>query len=154
MVLQNPYNYLIDLVQQNYKAILDCEVSLDEKKEESRQTTEQFTRFLMTAVEVKDLLVKGINRSGNMEISKNEGFSLVVKDLKEGVHLLNKALAALGIVSFTPETGAPFAPGKLYCVGNEKSDHLPDGTILNTVSEGYTWNNQLLRPAYVIVVRN
>ena len=144
---KNPYLILIETAQRYYKLLLELEIKLDEEKERRKQINSQFEGFFVEMIEVSDFWERVL---GFAEKSK----SPLYKDIQDGFELLRKKQNAIGAKPFEPKVGEPFIPGKHYCIGTEKCEKLREGVIYKVVKKGYTWNDQLLRPAYVITVKN
>jgi molecular chaperone GrpE len=65
---------------------------------------------------------------------------------------LGKLLEAQGVTPFE-SVGHPFDPALHEAVGSEESDDQEPGTVLDQLSPGYRWGDELLRPARVRVAR-
>jgi molecular chaperone GrpE len=65
---------------------------------------------------------------------------------------LAKLLEAQGVTPFE-SVGHPFDPAMHEAVGSEESDEQEPGTVLDQLSPGYRWGDELLRPARVRVAR-
>lgn len=65
---------------------------------------------------------------------------------------LVRLLEAQGVTPFE-SVGHPFDPSLHEAVGSEESEQLEPGTVLDELSTGYRWGDDLLRPARVRVVR-
>jgi molecular chaperone GrpE len=65
---------------------------------------------------------------------------------------LAKLLEAQGVTPFE-SVGHPFDPALHEAVGSEESDEQEPGTVLDQLSPGYRWGDELLRPARVRVAR-
>jgi molecular chaperone GrpE len=62
------------------------------------------------------------------------------------------ALEAQGVIPFE-SVGQPFDPALHEAVGSVESDEQEPGAVLDEVSRGYRWGEELLRPARVRVAR-
>lgn len=75
-------------------------------------------------------------------------------DYRKGFELIHKqfldALTRLGVERMDP-TGQPFDPHLHYAVERVESTEHPDGTVVEVLMPGYTYNGKPLRPASVRV---
>ena len=73
-----------------------------------------------------------------------------------GLHTVQRRLASVlatqGVTSFE-SVGHSFDPAVHEAVGAVQSDHQEAGTVLDEVSRGYQWGDEVLRPARVRVVQ-
>jgi molecular chaperone GrpE len=73
-----------------------------------------------------------------------------------GLHAIHRRLAGLleaqGVTTFQ-SVGHPFDPTLHEAVGSEESDEQEPDTVLDELSPGYRWGDELLRPARVRVAR-
>src|SRR5262249_17034170 len=76
--------------------------------------------------------------------------------VRAGVSAIHRRLASLleaqGVVPFE-SIGEPFDPALHEAVGAIESDEQEPGTVLDELSRGYRWGQELLRPARVRVAR-
>jgi molecular chaperone GrpE len=76
--------------------------------------------------------------------------------VSEGLHAIHRRLASLleaqGVAAFE-SVGYPFDPTLHEAVGSEESDEQEPDTVLDELSPGYRWGDELLRPARVRVAR-
>jgi molecular chaperone GrpE len=73
-----------------------------------------------------------------------------------GLHAIYRRLAGLlEAEGVTPieSVGYPFDPALHEAVGSEESDEQEPDTVLDELSRGYRWGDELLRPARVRVAR-
>ncbi|HEX8138237.1 MAG TPA: nucleotide exchange factor GrpE [Pyrinomonadaceae bacterium] len=74
----------------------------------------------------------------------------------EGLRMIhqrfNSLLQANGITSFDSK-GRPFDPTMHEALSVVETDRAESGTVYEEVRRGYLWNDELLRPTRVIVVR-
>ncbi len=145
---------LVQKTKKNYKDLLEVEIKLDEEKERRKQIDSQFEGFLVEMLELLDFWegVSGFVEESKSSIDKDA--KNLIENFQQGVKLLQKKLIKIKVEPYEPRVGEPFIPGKQYCIGTEESEKLPEGVICKLVKKGYTWNGQLLRPAYVITVKN
>jgi molecular chaperone GrpE len=73
-----------------------------------------------------------------------------------GLRAIHRRLVALlevqGVTPFA-SLGQPFDPALHEAVGSEESAQQEPGTVLDELSTGYRWGDELLRPARVRVAR-
>lgn len=153
-ISENPYLILIETTQRYYKLLLEVEIKLDEEKEQRKQITSQFERFLVEMLEVLDFWEGVLGFAENIKSSVDNDIKNLIDSFQQGVKLLQKKLFGIGVKPCEPKTGEPFIPGKHYCIGTESCEELPEGVICKLVKKGYTWNGRLLRPPYVTTVEN
>jgi molecular chaperone GrpE len=73
-----------------------------------------------------------------------------------GLHAIHRRLAGLlEAQGVTPieSVGYPFDPALHEAVGSEESDEQEPDTVLDELTRGYRWGDELLRPARVRVAR-
>ncbi|HEY5866148.1 MAG TPA: nucleotide exchange factor GrpE [Candidatus Tectomicrobia bacterium] len=73
-----------------------------------------------------------------------------------GARVIHQRLTALlqaqGVVPYT-STGQPFDPRLHEAVDMIKTDHVTSGVVLDELSHGYRWGDEVLRPARVRVAQ-
>ena len=73
-----------------------------------------------------------------------------------GLHTIQRRLASVlkaqGVAPFE-SVGQPFDPAVHEAVGTVQSDEQEAGTVLDELSRGYHWGDEVLRPARVRVVQ-
>jgi molecular chaperone GrpE (heat shock protein) len=155
-IQQNPYSTLIETVKQHYNVLLEFDHQLDEEKKQKKTIQSHFEKFLLEMFEVADFF-EGVLENAekeNVNIKRDKDMMDLIKNFQQGLQLLLKKFASIDVEPYIPELGSPFIPGKNYSVGTQKSETLPEKTIGKVVKKGYTWKGQLLRPAYVLMVKN
>ena len=65
---------------------------------------------------------------------------------------LTDLLQAQGVVPYT-STGQPFDPALHDAIDAIKTDQATSGVVLDELSHGYRWGNEVLRPARVRVAQ-
>jgi molecular chaperone GrpE len=76
--------------------------------------------------------------------------------ISAGLHAIHRRLAGLlEAEGVTPieSVGYPFDPALHEAVGSEESDEQEPDTVLDELTRGYRWGDELLRPARVRVAR-
>jgi molecular chaperone GrpE len=78
------------------------------------------------------------------------------ESVSAGVRAIHRRLAGLleaqGVTPFD-SVGQPFDPSLHEAVGTVDSDEQEPGTVIDELSRGYNWGEELLRPARVRVAR-
>lgn len=73
---------------------------------------------------------------------------------QEGVDLIRRSLLDIlrqrQVIAIAAE-GCPFEPQKMYALGRQESESVPENTVIQEVVKGYMWRGQVLREAQVIV---
>ena len=70
-----------------------------------------------------------------------------------GIHQrLTDLLRTQGVVPY-PSAGQPFDPARHDAVGVIHTDQAPPGVVLDELSHGYRWGDEVLRPARVRVAQ-
>lgn len=108
------------------------------------RSKENQRRLLRSFLEVMDNLERALVHPANAEVLA-QGVRLTLKQLE-------KALAQAGVERIQVEPGDPFDPA--YHEGVEaRADEVDQPTVAEVVQPGYLYENDLLRPASVIVLR-
>jgi molecular chaperone GrpE len=105
----------------------------------------------------KDLLVKLLSVKDNLERALNYGETANGaggEGIMEGVRLtqyqLDQLLSSEGVKPIEVE-GQPFDPRLEEAIQTIKDESVPDHTVAQVVRTGYTYGDEVLRPAQVIV---
>ncbi len=154
-IYKNLYLSLVEKAKKHYKYfLLELEIELDEEKKRRKQIDSQLESFLIEMLEVLDFWegVLELVRIDKYPVDKD--IKSLVEGFQQGVRLFQKKLIKIRVESYEPKVGELFIPGKHYCIGTEACEKLPEGVVCKLVKKGYTWEGQLLRPAYVITVKN
>lgn len=112
--------------------------------------------------------IAGASRAGKREIllpllEALDGFDRALETLGEappsvveGIRAIQRRLLAVleaqGVIPFD-SVGKPFDPKLHEVIAVTDEDGLESGTVVNEVMSGYRWNDEVLRPARVRVVR-
>jgi molecular chaperone GrpE (heat shock protein) len=96
--------------------------------------------------------VKALQRAG-FDMQK---WPIVGKDYHTEEHVIHQRLTALlqaqGVVPYT-STGQPFDPRLHEAVDVIKTAQATSGVVLDELSHGYRWGDEVLRPARVRVAQ-
>jgi molecular chaperone GrpE len=106
----------------------------------------------------KDLFLKVLNALDNLDRALSyesaSGGQVDVRNLLTGLHLTHQQfkdlLASEGLAEINTE-GAQFDPALHEAVVTEAAGDRPDGQIVGELQKGYTYQDELLRPARVRV---
>ena len=100
---------------------------------------------LLPLLEVLDGFDHALQRIGNTPSSISEGMQVIHR----------KLLALLEKEGITPlaSLGETFNPELHEAIGSVESEAHESGAVIEEVQRGYRWNDQVLRPARVRVVR-
>jgi molecular chaperone GrpE len=106
----------------------------------------------------KDLFLKVLNALDNLDRALSyesaSGGQVDVRNLLTGLHLTHQQfkdlLASEGLAEINTE-GAQFDPALHEAVATEAAGDRPDGQIVGELQKGYTYQDELLRPARVRV---
>jgi molecular chaperone GrpE len=103
----------------------------------------------------RELLLVLLDLADNFERALahiNDSPESVVAGLHNIQRQLASALKAQGVTPFD-SVGQSFDPGVHEAVGTVQSDEQEAGTVLDELSRGYHWGDEVLRPARVRVVQ-
>ena len=103
----------------------------------------------------RELLLVLLDLADNFERALahiNESPESVVAGLHTIQRRLASVLKAQGVTPFE-SVGQSFDPGVHEAVGTVQSDEQEAGTVLDELSRGYHWGDEVLRPARVRVVQ-
>ncbi len=85
-------------------------------------------------------------------LQSNPQSILELEGLRAMQQRLTGVLAAQGVTPFE-SLGQPFDPALHEAVDLVKNSELAPGTVLDEMSQGYRWDNEILRPARVRVAQ-
>ena len=116
----------------------------------NRQDDEgRFKRILKDMIVVIDTLDRVFELAEQQPGSVSEG---VYRGLKSVGDLLMQTLGRYGLTAM--EVGREFDPHLQMAMGTEPNAGLADGTVSRVLQRGYLLDNQVLRTAQVVVVKN
>jgi molecular chaperone GrpE len=116
--------------------------------------------LLLEIIDIRDRLHTAVKRSGagprwyerlypkvlqDTRASKREGISMIVRRLE-------RMLAERRVVP-TEVLGRPFNPRIAAAVATVERPGVADGQVVEELRPGFLWNDDLLRPAEVIVAK-
>jgi len=117
--------------------------ALKERREWERQGQE---KILCEVLEVLDNFERGIHQAEGDESPLAIGMRMVFSQMEN--LLSHQGLERIKTV------GEMFDPSVHDAVSRVEDAEKEDGTIVEEIRRGYKWNNRLLRPASVAVVKN
>ncbi len=103
-------------------------------------------RLLMQLIPILDELEMAIKASKNGETNIVEGVDMVKGKLQ-------KVMEAEGVTTIDA-LGEPFNPRYHEAVLEVDTENHPDGTVIEELRKGYTYNSRVLRASMVKVARN
>lgn len=122
------------------------------KKNEERKRQEIKADFSKRLLVVADSLnrITGLSNENPCEMVKN--YSENTRKNIEAVY--SQMLSASGLSPIEPSNGDKFDEQKHIAVGVEYATTYPDSTIFRVIRKGYLLENNVVRPAEVIVIKN
>jgi len=135
-----------------YDRFLRVSAEFDNYKKRILRETSDRCKYANESL-LKSLLsvVDNLERALAASKEKNAANGLI-----DGVEMvLDELLKVLDTFSVKPieALGSPFDPAYHQAMGQEKTDKVPENTIVQEFQKGYTYHNRLLRPAMVIVAK-
>lgn len=140
--------------------------SLDRELKRARAETGERQRellkpLLLDVIDIRDRLTTAIERAHAGPSWYERLLATAVKDARsssrEGlgmiVRRLDRVLAQRGVVP-ADTVGHPFNPRVAAAVATVVRHGVADGNVIEEVRPGFLWNDELLRPAEVIVVKH
>jgi molecular chaperone GrpE len=137
---------IIRLIKEN--ASLKEEI---EKKEGKHH--EDFKSFLLNILEVLDDLDRKFINIGSKIEKADEQTRIWINYFKSTRKLLGKILKTWGVVEID-SLGMKALPGYHFTVDVVTRKGLEEETIVEELTKGYLWKNEILRKAEVITVKN
>jgi molecular chaperone GrpE len=136
---------------QNYDKFLRARADMDNfRKRMERTSTERAAaarkEILTKLLAVKDNLQRALHY-GESHGDNTEG---IIEGVKLTEYQLNQILSQEGVERIDAE-GKPFDPTDEEAVQTVHDPNLPDHQVVQVVREGYTYKDEVLRPAQVIV---
>jgi len=150
----NPYVGLVGSVIKHYKLLKELEVKIDNESEKVNQFKSQLESLLIEIADMADYWESIFSFAEKILNRQEENMINLLENLRQGLQLMRDKLSNIGIEEIAPVTGDKYVAGKHYCIGTKENDRLPDGVVLELVKKGYIRNDELLRPANVILVGN
>jgi molecular chaperone GrpE len=103
----------------------------------------------------KRLLLKFLPVFDNLERAVGHGDS---EDLRAGLDAtlrgFESALQSEGVTPISSTAGTRFDPNVAEAIGTQRDESVDDETVLAETQRGYRVDDDLLRPAYVVVAKN
>jgi molecular chaperone GrpE len=101
--------------------------------------------MFLSLLEVLDDFERALEHINETPASVSAGLRAIYRRLED-------VLEAQGVISFE-SVGRPFDPALHEALGSVDSDEQEPGVVLDELSRGYRWGDELLRPARVRVTR-
>jgi len=137
-------------VKKNYDLFLRSEAETENLKKRNKKEKEDWIRYanetlIKEILPAMDHLEMAISHSQdqNSLSALREGVELTLKGLKDA--LMKSGLEEVKAI------GEPFDPAFHHAVSEQQDDKLDNGTIIQELQKGYTFNQRLIRPAMVVV---
>ncbi|MGA0163871.1 MAG: nucleotide exchange factor GrpE [Bdellovibrionota bacterium] len=114
--------------------------ALRERTEWEKNSKEKVFRGFL---DVLDNLIRGLDQASGDSSALAEGMKMVLGQAEawlksEGLHRIESV-------------GKVFNPQLHEAVGQRESDEVPEGSVIEELRRGYSWEDRLIRPASVIV---
>lgn len=114
--------------------------ALRERTEWEKSSKEKVFRGFL---DVLDNLIRGLDQASGDSSALAEGMKMVLGQAEawlksEGLHRIESV-------------GKVFNPQLHEAVGQRESDEVPEGSVMEELRRGYSWEDRLIRPASVIV---
>ncbi len=118
-----------------------------------RKASGELVRQLLIVADTLERAVYSYDR-GDGGVGGCEVVDRMVEGTRSSMEMTyNQLLDASGIVPIAPSAGERFDDELHTAIETAQDPLLPDKTILSLVRKGYTLNNELIRPAEVIISR-
>lgn len=116
------------------------------KRERQEAARDARIGLIKLLVEILDDVDRA-KQAGDPEHPVVKGLTLVERKVRD-------RLSDLGVVSITPEPGAPFDPGVHEALMTVETDEQDPETVVEVLATGYELDGKLVRPAMVQVARS
>lgn len=138
------------LADENYEKYLRARADMENYKKRIERTYADLARsskkdLLLKLLQVKDNLERAINYGSAGE--QTEG---VMQGVRLTEYQLNQLLEQEGVKRIEAE-GKPFDPAQEEALHTVHDPSQPDNSVVQVVRQGYTYGDDVLRPAQVIV---
>jgi molecular chaperone GrpE len=156
----------LDQFRSVFDALQISHASMDQelkraRKEIGEKQREILKPLLLSIIDVRDRLIIAIEPGGTgprwYERLLPTAFKEARQSSREGIGMivrrLDRILAQRGVVR-TETVGRAFNPRNAAAVARVVRSGIADGQVIEEVRPGFLWNEELLRPAEVIVVKN
>jgi molecular chaperone GrpE len=156
----------LDQFRSVFETLQISHASMDQELKRAREELGERQRellrpLLLEVIDIRDRLISAIEPSGRRprwyERLLPTTFSVACQALREGIGMmvrrLDRALAQRGVARIET-VGRAFNPRNAAAVATVVRSGIADGQVVEDVRSGFLWNDELLRPAEVIVVKN
>ncbi len=97
-------------------------------------------------------IIDNMERSLQMPLNEKSDDSAVLEGVSLTLKMFNSALEKFGVQQVDP-MGEAFNSELHQAVSMQVDNDVTPGTVLNVLQKGYTLNNRLIRPAFVVVAK-
>ncbi|HZT97283.1 MAG TPA: nucleotide exchange factor GrpE [Chloroflexota bacterium] len=138
--------------EENYDKFLRAHADMENYKKRIERTYADLARnskkdLLLKLLGVKDNLERALTYGSDEAPGQNES---VIQGVRLTEYQLDQLLRAEGVVPMEL-VGKPFNPEQADALSTVVDPAVPDHTIVNEVQRGYLYQDQVLRPAKVVV---
>ncbi len=138
--------------EENYDKYLRAHADMDNYKKRIERTYADLSRnskkdLLLKLLGVKDNLERALSYSAGEGSQENES---VIQGVRLTEYQLDQLLRNEGVTSMEL-TGKPFNPEEAEAINTVIDSSVPDHTVVSEAQRGYMYQDQVLRPAKVVV---
>lgn len=139
-----------DLAEHRTNTLAKVQADFENYRKRAKRERQEAARdarigLIKLLVEILDDVDRA-KQAGDPEHPVVKGLTLVERKVRD-------RLTDLGVVSITPEQGAPFDPGVHEALMTVETDEQEPDTIVEVLATGYELDGKLVRPAMVQVAR-
>lgn len=137
---------------ENYNRYLRVHADMENYKKRIERTYADLTRnakkdLLLKLLGVKDNLERALAYGGSSKPGQDES---IIQGVRLTEYQLDQLLRSEGVTPMDLE-GKPFDPQLAEAIGTVVNPQAPDHTVGESVQQGYMYQDQVLRPATVLV---
>lgn len=139
-----------DLAERRTNTLAKVQADFENYRKRAKRERQEVARdarigLIKLLVEILDDVDRA-KQAGEPEHPVVKGLTLVERKVRD-------RLSDLGVVSITPEPGAPFDPGVHEALMTVETDEQDPETVVEVLATGYELDGKLVRPAMVQVAR-
>ncbi len=139
-----------DLAERRTNTLAKVQADFENYRKRAKRERQEAARdarigLIKLLVEILDDVDRA-KQAGEPEHPVVKGLTLVERKVRD-------RLSDLGVVSITPDQGAPFDPGVHEALMTVETDEQDPETIVEVLATGYELDGKLVRPAMVQVAR-
>lgn len=147
-------NHCLDIVEQDtrnsMRQLAEAEFSLSQQEQ---QHTDKARRFLLDILEVLDAFERLFDVIENRKDQMTDRSKRWIANFRTVYRILKRTLSKQGVAPIE-NLAQGFDPHWHNAVEKVTDTSKQNGTIVEERKKGYVWQNQILREAEVVVVRN